>query len=176
MYYVVEVPGAMVYLGDTHAAQGDSELAGTAMETSLTAKLRLTLHKADSLPKKVATLDFPLLETATEYVVHGFAYANYLNEFEDPTSIFAEGGSLDLAMEDCFVRTRNWLMDVMDLAEEETIALMTMGIDYGTSSYCLLNLSRVLSYGLNFLTIFCLSLGRRDAGCRRKLVRLPNCC
>lgn len=133
MYYVVEVPGAMLYLGDTHAAQGDSELAGTAMETSLTAKLKLTLHKADSLPKKVATLDFPLLETSTEYVVHGFAYANFLEELEDPSSIFAVGGSLDLAMEDCFTKTRNWLMDYKDLAEEETIALMTMGIDYGVT-------------------------------------------
>lgn len=133
MFYVVEVPGAMLYLGDTHAAQGDSELAGTAMETSLTAKLRLTLHKAESLPKKVATLDFPLLETSTEYVIHGFAYNNFLDDLDDPTTIFSEGASLDKAMEDCFLRTRNWLMDVFDLAEEETIALMTMGIDYGVT-------------------------------------------
>jgi acetamidase/formamidase len=51
MYYKVEVPGAQIVVGDTHAAQGDSELAGTAMETSMTTKLRVTLHKAGSLPK-----------------------------------------------------------------------------------------------------------------------------
>lgn len=123
MYYVVEVPGANIVVGDTHAAQGDSELAGTAMETSMTTKLRITLHKADILPKKVETLDFPLLETSDSFVVHGFAYSNYLDDLEDPSDIFSEGASLDLAMRDCFLRTRNWLMDVYDMIEEETIAL-----------------------------------------------------
>lgn len=28
MFYKVELPGALVVVGDTHAAQGDSELAG----------------------------------------------------------------------------------------------------------------------------------------------------
>lgn len=131
MYYQVEIPGAMIVVGDTHAAQGDSELAGTAMETSMTTKLRVTLHKAGSLPAKVATLDFPLLETSEEYVVHGFAYSNYLDQLEDPSDIFAEGASLDLAMEDCFIKTRNWLMDVFGLIEEETIAMMTTAVDFG---------------------------------------------
>lgn len=93
------------------------------METSMTTKLRITLHKADNLPKKVATLTFPLLETSDKFVVHGFAYANYLDDLEDASSIFAEGASLDLAMADCFIQTRNWLMDTYDLIEEETIAL-----------------------------------------------------
>ena len=131
MYYKVEVPGANIVVGDTHAAQGDSELAGTAMETSMTTKLRITLHKADSLPKPVATLDFPLLETSDTFVVHGFAYNNYLDDLEDASTIFAEGASIDLAMEDCFIRTRNWLMDVYDMTEEETIALMTTSINFG---------------------------------------------
>ena len=117
---------------DTHAAQGDSELAGTAMETSMTTKLRITLHKkSEELPKKVATLDFPLLETADKFIVHGFAYDNYLDQLDDASTIFAEGASLDLAMADCFVKTRNWLMDVYDLLEEETIALMTTSVDFG---------------------------------------------
>ena len=128
MYYVVEKPGALLLVGDTHAAQGDSELAGTAMETSMTTKLRVTLHKADSLPKKVETLTFPLLETSDSFVIHGFAYANYLDDLPDPSDIFAEGASLDLAMADCFIQTRNWLMDVYDLIEEETIALSTFSI------------------------------------------------
>jgi acetamidase/formamidase len=131
MYYNVEVPGGMVLVGDTHAAQGDSELAGTAMETSMTTKLRITLHKAGSLPKKVEYLDFPLLETSTQFVIHGFAYANYLDDLEDPSDIFSEGATLDLAMTDCFIKTRNWLMDVYDMIEEETIALMTTAVDFG---------------------------------------------
>src|SRR5205823_1636118 len=36
MYYPVAVPGAFFSVGDPHAAQGDSELGGTAIETSLT--------------------------------------------------------------------------------------------------------------------------------------------
>lgn len=102
----VEVPGGMVLVGDTHAAQGDSELAGTAMETSMTAKLRITLHKAGSLPKQVQTMPFPLLETSTQFVVHGFAYDNYLEQLDDASTIFVEGASLDKAFEDCFLKTR----------------------------------------------------------------------
>jgi acetamidase/formamidase len=131
MFYTVEVPGAGIVLGDTHAAQGDAELAGTAMETSMTTKLRITLHKADSLPKKVQNLNFPLLETSDQYVIHGFAFDNYLDQLADPSDIFQEGASLDLAMADCFLKTRNWLMDYMDLTEEETIAMMATAVDFG---------------------------------------------
>jgi Predicted acetamidase/formamidase len=133
MYYTVEVPGANLLVGDTHAAQGDSELAGTAMETSMTAKLRVTLHKADSLPAMVANLNFPLLETDEQYIIHGFAYENYLDELPDASTIFVNGTSLDKAMADCFIKTRNWLMDTMGLIEEETIALMSMGVDFGVT-------------------------------------------
>ena len=71
----------------------------------MTTKLRVTLHKADSLPKKVETLDFPLLETSDKFIVHGFAYGNYLEDLEDASTIFAEGASIDLAMADCFVKS-----------------------------------------------------------------------
>jgi acetamidase/formamidase len=131
MFYTVEVAGAQIIVGDTHAAQGDAELAGTAMETSMTAKLKVILHKKDSLPQKVVDLTFPLLETSDQYVIHGFAFANYLDELADASTIFSEGASLDLAMADCFIKTRNWLMDTMDLIEEETIALMATAVDFG---------------------------------------------
>jgi acetamidase/formamidase len=131
MFYTVEVAGAGILVGDTHAAQGDAELAGTAMETSMTAKLRIVLHKADSLPTKVQNLTFPLLETSDQYVIHGFAYSNYLDQLVDASTIFQEGASLDLAMADCFIKTRNWLMDTYDLIEEETIALMATAVDFG---------------------------------------------
>ncbi len=70
----VQVPGALLSLGDAHTSQGDSEFDGTAIETSLTATLKITLHKKGSLPKFVSKLNFPLLENANEYVVHGFTY------------------------------------------------------------------------------------------------------
>lgn len=40
-------------MGDAHAAQGDSELDGTAVETSITGRIKVTLHKKASLPKLV---------------------------------------------------------------------------------------------------------------------------
>ena len=70
----MQVPGALLSLGDTHTAQGDSEFDGTAIETSTTVTLKLTLHKKGSLPQAVSKLNFPLLENANEYVVHGFTY------------------------------------------------------------------------------------------------------
>ena len=78
-------------------------------------------------------VDWPLLETADEYVVHGFAYTNYLDELEDASSIFAEGASIDAAMEDCFIKTRNWLIDAWELIEEEAIALMTTSVDFSVT-------------------------------------------
>lgn len=133
MYYTVEVPGALVVVGDTHAAQGDSELAGTAMETSMTTQLKITLHKAGSLPKPAQNLVFPLLETDKEWVIHGFAYDNYLDDLEDPSDIFAEGASLDLAMADTFIKARDWIMDTYDTIEEEVIAIMTTSVNFGVT-------------------------------------------
>lgn len=49
----VQVAGGLLSLGDAHAAQGDSELDGTAIETSITAKIRVTLHKNGTLPRLV---------------------------------------------------------------------------------------------------------------------------
>ena len=78
MYYKVEVPGALIVVGDTHAAQGDPELAGTAVKTSMTTQLRITLLKADALRKKVEILDFPLLKMSTQFIIHGFCFQNLL--------------------------------------------------------------------------------------------------
>lgn len=41
----VEVPGALLSAGDPHAAQGDGEVCGTAVETTATATLRLSLRR-----------------------------------------------------------------------------------------------------------------------------------
>lgn len=40
----VAVPGALFSLGDGHAAQGDGEVCGTAIETSMQARVRLTVR------------------------------------------------------------------------------------------------------------------------------------
>jgi amidase len=43
-------PGALFYLGDVHASQGDTEFTGTAAETKATVRLRLELIKKKRIP------------------------------------------------------------------------------------------------------------------------------
>lgn len=45
LFLPIEVAGALFSLGDGHAAQGDGEVCGTAIETSLSVTVRLTVHK-----------------------------------------------------------------------------------------------------------------------------------
>ncbi len=44
LWLPVVVPGALFSLGDGHAAQGDGEVCGTAIETSMRARVRLTIR------------------------------------------------------------------------------------------------------------------------------------
>jgi len=43
LYLPVAVPGALLYLGDGHAAQGDGEVGGTAIECGMTTEVTLDL-------------------------------------------------------------------------------------------------------------------------------------
>jgi acetamidase/formamidase len=43
-------PGALLYLGDVHASQGDTEFTGTAAETRATVRLKLELVKQKAIP------------------------------------------------------------------------------------------------------------------------------
>ena len=45
LYLPVGVPGALFSLGDTHSAQGDGEVCGTAIETAMDVVVRLTVRK-----------------------------------------------------------------------------------------------------------------------------------
>jgi acetamidase/formamidase len=45
LYLPVEVDGALFGVGDTHAAQGDGEVCGTAIEGPMTVSLRLTVRR-----------------------------------------------------------------------------------------------------------------------------------
>ena len=45
LYLPVKVAGALFSCGDGHAAQGDGEVCGTAIETSMNATVRLTVEK-----------------------------------------------------------------------------------------------------------------------------------
>ena len=93
MYYPVEVAGALLSMGDAHAAQGDSELDGTGIETSITGNFRITLIKAADFEAWQTELDFPLGETDTEWIVHGFTKTDYLEAFDSTCTETASTGS-----------------------------------------------------------------------------------
>jgi acetamidase/formamidase len=45
VYFPVNVPGAMLFLGDGHAAMGDGEIAGTAIEVPLRSRVQIRVIK-----------------------------------------------------------------------------------------------------------------------------------
>src|SRR5207342_346436 len=49
LYLPIEVPGALFSVGDTHAAQGDGEVCGTAIESQMNVELTLDLVKGAKL-------------------------------------------------------------------------------------------------------------------------------
>lgn len=133
MYYPVAVEGGLLSMGDPHAAQGDSELAGTAIETSLTGTIRVTVHKQEDLEDTILEgLYYPLLETDDEYIVHGFSYANYLADLGETAQqdIYANS-SVDKAMRDAFRKMRHFLMTTQGLSEDEAVSLMSVAADFG---------------------------------------------
>lgn len=135
MYYPVAVAGGLLSLGDPHAAQGDSELAGTAIETSLTGVIKVIVHKqADLAGTVLEDLNYPLLETGDEYVVHGFSYANYLADLGDTAQqeIYNKS-SVDGAMRDAFRKMRHFLMTTQGMSEDEAISLMSVAVDFGVT-------------------------------------------
>jgi acetamidase/formamidase len=133
MYYPVAVPGAFFSVGDPHAAQGDSELAGTAIETSLTGEFEFILHKQRDLGgTALEGLQHPMLETPDKWSVYGFTFANYLAELgPNAQTEVANHASIDRAMRDAFRKMRRFLMTVHKLSEDEAIALMSVAADFG---------------------------------------------
>lgn len=80
LYLRANVEGALVYIGDGHYAQGDGELAGTAVEGALHTELVF-----GSLPP-TDDIEWPRLETDREIGVIGCA-----RPLEDATRIAAHG-------------------------------------------------------------------------------------
>jgi acetamidase/formamidase len=74
LYLPVEAPGALFSLGDGHAAQGDGEVCGTAIETPMRASVRLTVRKDISVPAPQFQTAGPLAQRANTgpyYVTDG---------------------------------------------------------------------------------------------------------
>jgi amidase len=64
LYLPVNVPGALLYVGDGHAVQGDGEVAGTGLEIAMRMRLQVDLVKKTAIR-------WPRFETADELMALG---------------------------------------------------------------------------------------------------------
>ncbi len=99
VYLPVSVPGAFLYVGDGHAVQGDGELNGNALETSMDVQF---------------TVD----------VIHGKHPSGV--RVESPTHIMAMGldGSLDEAFRDAISNMADWLTTEYKLTPSEVAQVL----------------------------------------------------
>jgi acetamidase/formamidase len=115
LYLPVQVEGALAYVGDPHFAQGDGEVALTAMEASLRARLRFDVVPREDALRLFGDQVGPVAET-TEFLV--------------PTGMNED---LDLAVRDCvraaiaLLRAR-WGMDA-----EHAYAYLSAATDFNIS-------------------------------------------
>lgn len=76
LFLPVETEGALYSMGDGHAAQGDGEVCGTAIETPMRASVRLTVCKDLDIPEPQFQTAGPLIQrtnTAPYYATDGIA-------------------------------------------------------------------------------------------------------
>ena len=108
MYYPVQVEGGLFSIGDPHVSQGDGEISGTAIESSLNVLMQIVLRKDFVSPG-------PLLETPKYWIVHGFD--------ED----------LNVAMRDASLNMLTLLSDHVGLSKNDAYSLMSVASDFGVT-------------------------------------------
>ena len=136
LYYPVSIDGAFFSVGDTHAAMGDGEISGTAIESSWTGLFQFILHKQNDIAAGtlLSGLKWPLLETKDEWIAHGFSYPHYLTDLgANAQSEIFKKSSVDHAMRDAFRKMREFLMNTQNLSEDEAISLMSVAVDFGVT-------------------------------------------
>lgn len=108
VYLPVNVPGALLYVGDGHAAQGDGELNGNALETSMDVEFTV-----DVIPGK--SIMGPRVESATHIMAMGL------------------GGSLDDAFRTATASMAQWLTVEYKLAPSEVAQVLGTSAEYKVS-------------------------------------------
>jgi acetamidase/formamidase len=103
-------PGALFYLGDVHASQGDTEFTGTAAETCATVRLRLSLVKGRRVP--------------------------WLR-IEKPQSLVAVNANrpLEVAVETATVQLMEWLMQDYGFTATDAYCLVSTCPDFRINVY-----------------------------------------
>jgi acetamidase/formamidase len=126
LYLPVQVPGAMFFSGDPHMAQGDGEVALTAMEGSLRPTFRLTVIKRGDTGAPRIAFDHPFAETPDFWIPVGLS---------DPDG--PEGGgnatSLDLAMKAAVRHAMTFLTEELGMAGPVAYAYLSAATDFQVS-------------------------------------------
>lgn len=99
-YLPVNVPGALLSLGDLHAAMGDGEVCGTGVEIKGEATVRVTLIKK-AAPRRI------WLETAEDWITTG------------------QGADLDDAVKEAVEEMTRLLMEQFELDRTEAFLLVS---------------------------------------------------
>ena len=115
LYLPVAVPGGLVSVGDGHAAQGDGEVAGTAIECPMErVDLRYVIH--DDL-----RIGAPRAQTSAGWVTLGFG------EDLEAATVMALAEMLDL-IEDAYAVSRNEALALASLAVDLRITQLVNGV------------------------------------------------
>ena len=115
LYLPVQVAGALAYVGDPHFAQGDGEVALTAMEASLRVTLRFELLSRAEAVKEFGELVGPLAETS---------------EFLIPTGLSED---LDEAVKNCVMAAISLLQARFGMDAEHAYAYLSAATDFNIS-------------------------------------------
>lgn len=124
LYLPVQLPGALFYTGDPHFAQGDGEVALTALEAPLRATFRLTVIKPGGKAPKVA-FSYPFGETPDYWIPVG------LSDPDGPVG--GEQTSLDLAMKTAVRNAIGFLHDELGMAKAVAYAYLSAAVDFQVS-------------------------------------------
>jgi len=126
VYLPVSVPGALLYLGDGHAAQGDGELNGNALETSMDVEITVDVITGKSLSG-------PRVESASHIMAMGLA------------------GSLDDAFRGATANMAQWLANDYKLTPSEVAQVLGTAAEYKVSEAADRNAGVVLKIDKNRL-------------------------
>lgn len=105
VYLQVYQPGAMLFLGDGHAAQGDGELAGQGLETSMDIEFSVELIREKQI-------GFPRIEDAQHIMAVGI------------------GGSIDDALRSATTGLARWLESEYKLTRTEVALVLGSAATY----------------------------------------------
>ncbi len=117
LYLPVGVEGALFSLGDTHAAQGDGEVCGTAIETAMDVVLRLSVRK--DVKVDAPQYDLP-------YGPHDASLLNRMFGFHVCTGV---GPDLLEATRDAVRAVIAWLGETRGLEPQEAYAVASVACD-----------------------------------------------